>query len=187
MVIFIDLDGVMTDFVQGFHKALGLEYNPENYPYTLGKYDIFDQIANVHNIDHAIFERILNDQDFWKGLPKTKEADEILSICEKFSQNIVFFTNISYNMENAIIGKYLWIKNNYPKYINNILIGSVNKNILSFPGSILLDDCDENINNFNALYGIGILIPRKWNSGYQKEKFLTQILYNNLRTLTYYF
>lgn len=184
MIIFVDLDGVLTDFYQAFHKALGIDYNQEKYPYTLGKYDIFEQIASIYNIDSATFDRILNDQDFWKTLPKTKEADEILTICEKFTQNIILFTNISHKMENAIVGKYLWVKNNYPKYINNILIGSVNKNILSFPGTILIDDCDENINNFNALYGIGILIPRKWNSAYQKEPFLLQILYNNLKLIS---
>jgi hypothetical protein len=50
-----------------------------------------------------------------------------------------------------------------PKYANNVWIGT-DKSKWANDTTILIDDADHNINPFIDNEGIGILVPRKWNS-----------------------
>lgn len=41
------------------------------------------------------------------------------------------------------------------------------KSCLAHPDSILIDDCDENVDKFNDAGGKAILVPQDWNSSYK--------------------
>jgi len=155
---FLDLDGVLVDFVAGACRLHGIEN-----PY------LKEEMRGVWNFCTALsmteeeFWRPL-DRQFWSSLDKTHDSDRILSLVESKFERVCLLTSPSSSFD-CPSGKSEWIHNNLPKYWRSrrYLLGSA-KEFCASKDAVLVDDSDHNINKFRAEGGHGILVPRAWNS-----------------------
>lgn len=160
-ICFLDMDGVIADFVGSTCKAHNLEspYGNEN---CNGVFEMED----CWGMSVEQFWAPLSNYEFWAKMPKTLEADEIVEyLIQRFgAENICILTNPS-SYDGCITAKKAWITENYPVLSKQMLFGSA-KQYLAGPGRYLVDDRTKNIQAFESFGGIGITVPRSWNARY---------------------
>lgn len=161
MYIFLDMDGVLADFVGGAMQAHGL---PD--PYADKKNWGTFELEKCWGITVKDFWRGLDFRGFWSGLEKTPEADYIVkTACDIAGQeNVCLLTSPSENPY-CIPEKKAWVQKYFPHLQKQMLFGSA-KRFLAGPDRILVDDYDVNVDNFKKANGHAILVPRLWNRRY---------------------
>lgn len=168
-MIYLDMDGVLVDFFGGLCKIypklkdmFPLHNGSHNYPGFLG-------------ITKAEFWAPL-EFDFWANLEWTKEGKEIYDFC-KSVDDVRILTAFSLNVHSPS-GKMSWLKNNIPEvFYNKDIIIAAKKEDCARYDRILIDDKVENIEKFVENDGIGVIVPRPWNSRYKQatEQMLDKI------------
>lgn len=161
MKIFVDMDGVLTDFVGQceilFERKLNPWPEPGNYATDkllgLTPTEFWGKIDSMKEV-------------FWTGMRKTSEATQLLELCVRVAgkDNVAILTSPSQNPW-CHYGKAMWIKNHFPSFQRNLLIGAC-KHMCAQQDSVLIDDYDENVAKFRGAGGSAILVPRPWNSSY---------------------
>ena len=108
---------------------------------------------------------------------------EILStVCDKFRFDIHLLTTPMPNF-GSWTGKAQWVNRYIPVFNKRLIITQVPKSLFAGPDTLLIDDKDENITEFVAAGGRGILVPRPWNSLYGKAKKTLQVVKQSLEIL----
>jgi phosphoglycolate phosphatase-like HAD superfamily hydrolase len=134
--IFLDLDGVMADFKRGVREILKL---PANAP----KNEIFAALSK-------------GAKDFFLRLPKTKDADRLWAFLKK--NDLEILTGVpTTNREEAAKNKVQWVRRNLSKNVKVNTTSSRSKKKFAAPNHILIDDRADNIADWKAAGGIGIL------------------------------
>ena len=157
--LYLDMDGVFTDFITQAHKAFKyfhlLEGLYEDELTAVGKMKLRDQMR----------WDIANYEDFWSKMPWERGGKKLYNFVHKnFNHdNIHILTAPLSNDPTCHNGKTQWIKDNFTK-INNIvdrmLIDDIKWNYvnhLKADYQILVDDRTKNINLWIEHGGIGIL------------------------------
>lgn len=157
--VFLDLDGVLADFIGGVLKLHNLPYS--HIKDMKGSYGV----AKYLNLSEKDFWGELNKHpDFWHSLSTTKEANDLVENIYSLvdSSSVYLLTSPSRN-EHAYSGKYLWVKKHFPDLLPRLILTS-HKHLLADRFHILVDDSDKNCNDFKKAGGNAILFPRPWNS-----------------------
>lgn len=153
MLCFIDLDGVLVDFVQG-----AFDYHDINIPWPEIQWDFLKQAG----IEPDAFWTPL-DQPFWASLKPTSELFVIIPAAErKFGVENVFLCSSPCETAGCITGKAMWVEKHLPSYSRRLILTN-RKEVFSGPGRVLIDDRDENVEGWEKAGGIGVLVPRPWN------------------------
>lgn len=161
MKIFLDLDGVLANFV----KAMCFAHSQPD-PYlnkeSLGKFDMLP----LMDLPVSEFWSPANTIEFWADMERLPDADAILEIVLDFvpAHEICLLTSPSPSPLSAA-GKLLWIQRNYPSFSRRIMISAA-KHFVAHENSLLIDDRDQNCNEFRDEGGQAILLPRPWNSNH---------------------
>lgn len=154
-VCYLDLDGVLVDFVGGALKLHGKEIPPKevqwNFPRQLG---FADTLAKE-------FWDLLG-YDFWANLGWTHEGRETLKAVEGAFYDRVCIMTSPCNTPGAVEGKVAWIKREIPDYSRRFVVGPA-KHLFAGPGKVLVDDNDDNVEQFRLYGGRAVLVPRPWN------------------------
>ena len=147
--VFLDMDGVLVDFNKAICKKFELPYPPRVY-------DFFEPIRSEVN-DYCT-------ANFWDNLEWMYDGCDILqAVLDKIHlSRIYLLTTPMPNIESAS-GKMMWINGNLPEFIKRIIITQAPKHLLARPDTLLIDDKDENVSEFEAAGGRGMLVPRPWN------------------------
>ena len=161
MRVFLDMDGVLADFVGGVHRVHGRPNCYDN-PSNLGRFDI----EACWGVSAEEFWEPTDTFEFWNGLDKMPDADAFVDfVCGEFlTSNVAVLTAPSKACA-CFTGKRAWIERYYPQFKRRIIYGTA-KDFLAGPNRILIDDRDRNVEEFAEHGGIGILVPRPWNSAY---------------------
>lgn len=150
---FIDLDGVLVDFVQG-----AFTYHNINIPWRDIQWDFLKQA----NIKPDAFWSPLG-QPFWASLKPTNELFVIIPAAErKFGAENVFLCSSPCETAGCITGKAAWVEKHLPSYSRRLILTN-RKEVFSGSGRVLIDDRDENVESWEKAGGIGVLVPRPWN------------------------
>jgi len=154
---FLDLDGVLADFVGGICKA----HNKPN-PHTIGQSGDWD-IPKLWGMTEEEFYRPCEFELFWMELELTPEARNLYHglRCAFGEDNITFLTKPT-RSASAYSGKYRWIKKNFG-CSSKILMGEAPKALLARPEHLLVDDYDKNVDEWRVAGGEAIMVPRPWN------------------------
>jgi len=171
MKCFVDMDGVVADFVKAVHKAHNRPY-AYNDPKNMGVFEI----EKIWGISIKEFWKY-DGHDFWAMVEKTPEADDIVKmVCDYFDkENIVFLTAPS-NSGGCYTGKREWLKTNFPDLRDSVIFApGRTKHFLARPGAVLIDDRNENADDFVYHGGQAILVPRDWNRLYYNKDVLYAI------------
>lgn len=165
MKCFLDMDGVIADFVGAACKLHNLA-NP--YPQHNGIWD-FVEAMNLHP---KTFWGPMG-REFWANIEPTVEKDMIISMLEhKFgAQNICLLTSPCAT-DGCIDGKMDWIRKHMPDYKRRVLFGAA-KEFVAHHNAVLVDDAEHNVGPFNELGGKGILLARPWN---KRHPLASQVL-----------
>lgn len=158
--IFVDMDGVVTDFVGGVIKLHNLD-REETLSKMKGSYSIND----ILNLKPAEFwGRIDEDNTFWESLELLEEANTLMAVCEKHvgAHNTYFLSSPAMSPK-CHYGKAAWVQKHFPKYINRLILTG-HKYFLADRSRVLIDDSDKNLKPFIEHGGHAILVPRPWNS-----------------------
>ena len=138
--IYSDMDGVLSDFDKRFMEfSDGIP--PGQYEQRKGREEFWKLIDDTVGVP------------FWAGMDWMPDGKEYWSYIEKY--NPIILSAPSKNEESKY-GKRIWKKRNMP---NNkmILVPAWKKKEYATPTSILIDDRADNINQWEAAGGIGIL------------------------------
>jgi hypothetical protein len=152
-VCYLDMDGVLVDFVKGAHAVHQAEYRPEDI-----KWDFWKALG----LTEEAFWKPCGFK-FWENLPWTLEGKELVKhITELFGTRVVLLTSPSLNL-GAVEGKIAWVRRELPEFARRLFVGSA-KDMLAGPSKILVDDSDANLAAFEKEGGVVVPVPRPWNN-----------------------
>ena len=146
--IFIDMDGVLTDFERRFEQFAGV--TPDEYmsqkTIQVGEKKANEEFWNL--VDKQIGVR------FWAGMPWMPEGEKLYKYIKKYKPTIL--TSPS-REESSRIGKGVWVKRNMSGVPVKFGYGADGKAKFAGPNKILIDDREDNISAWKAAGGVGIL------------------------------
>jgi len=163
MICFLDMDGVLVDFIGGLHRALEIPFDYSNYPYEPGRWDILGDIASRAKVSLS-YPNLLCSTHFWESLSWMADGKEILELVERrFGEENVYLLTTPMPNPQSWTGKYLWAEKHLPQYKKRIIITHLQKSMFASENRVLIDDKDQNVDEFMAAGGNTILVPRVWN------------------------
>lgn len=174
---FLDMDGVLIDFLSGASKAHGREL-----PYTKVENRGIWETEQLWGITSDAFWKPIDalGAGFWEDLPKTDECDEIISLVDNYFglDNVAILTAPS-DDPNCVIGKKLCLKKRLPMFKKRVIFTGA-KEFLAGPNRVLIDDRDKNIKDFFEAGGYAIRVPRLWNMAHTQSHVVIQSIKKQL-------
>jgi hypothetical protein len=149
--IFLDMDGVLCDFDNRFKEFSGLL--PEKY---------------IEKYNEDSFWRLINKEgvNFWSEMKWMNDGKLLWNYTKKYNPTLLSAPSKKYESR---LGKQLWVKNNIPN-TKLILTPASNKKKYSGKNKILIDDREDNIEQWVSVGGIGIHHTSSINSIEQLKK-----------------
>lgn len=157
--IFLDMDGVMADFVQGMcnrhHRLHPWLHNPDLQEQDLQRV--------WGGMSQEVFWSV-TDFEFWSTLPKAPFADEIVqaSIDLVGVENVAILSAPTYHCPGCVPGKFAWLDRLYPQ-ISWHAVFTKAKEFIARPGVLLVDDFKSNLDKFAAAGGSVLQCPAPHN------------------------
>ena len=153
--IFLDLDGVVVDWIGGSCKVTGLDTEEKENRKRLKK---GDRIYNILGIsEKEMWKKIDATENWWEDLELLPWGKKLYDALSRVG-SVCFLTSPSDN-SNSFSGKAEWIKKYFPN--TEFLIGKP-KEFCAAPNSILVDDSDHKINKFRKWKGNAFLWPNQY-------------------------
>jgi 5'(3')-deoxyribonucleotidase len=157
--VFLDMDGVISDFVTAALALHGREDAVADWP--VGEW----HVSKALGISSSQFWREINLQGhaFWAELPAYSWMDELVEKIREYAP----FTILSSPslVPECLSGKVWWLQQHFAKGFRDFLIGP-HKHHCAKPDVVLIDDSDENVQRFRAHGGQAILFPQVWNQNH---------------------
>ena len=154
MTCFLDMDGVLTDFVGTMALAHGKE-NPFNDPDEPVPY----HIEELWGLSAEDFWKPANSLEFWSTMAPTAHKSAVLELVyDYFGQENVFILTSPSASPHATAGKVMWIQKNVPELARQFFVGP-KKEALARPGAFLIDDHEVNVEKFKAAGGGAAVWP----------------------------
>ena len=157
-IIFLDVDGVLADFIGGVGEHLGKRplYEDPNANLPRG----YISIGKIYGTseEHAWSG---DSFGFWTGLKKTYCADQIMNYVNATGLPYYFLTAPSKG-EHCVRGKIHWLQKHYDAHRDQIIFTN-QKHLLAAPSRILLEDHPDNLSKWNFHGGADIKIYQPWN------------------------
>jgi hypothetical protein len=130
------MDGVLTDFIKSYFNLTGIDIT--------GKHLNGKKFWNP--IDNAGY-------DFWINMQWTSDGKELWNFISKYNPIILSAPS---RQDDSKIGKFNWVKRELPG--TQLILKSANrKKEHAKPNHILIDDREDNINDWIENHGEGIL------------------------------
>lgn len=173
-IIYLDIDGVCTNFIKSSIEANNLDYNTtvdtwkRDFPGVFSAFKVF-------NIDNSTFWKNIekSGEDFWSLMEPYSWFLELYNELSKRGK-VYFLTSPSHSPD-SLSGKVKWLQKQFNKNFRDYII-TPNKELLANNNSVLIDDYPENIKKFNNSGGKGILFPQFWNCKKNIENKVVYIL-----------
>lgn len=158
MNVYLDMDGVIVDFVGGCLKA----HNRTDLTHE----DIKDFcFYDAWGISEKDFWEPIQTKEFWEDLEWTPWGKELFSRLESYQRNgyidrLEIVTRPNYKCPGSVTGKLSWIDKNIPGFER--ITFTRDKHLMAKTG-ILIDDSQKNYEEFVQAGGKAILVPQPWN------------------------
>lgn len=143
MTTYIDIDGVLADWIGGVERKFGFIAERSTY--------------NIHGqlgLTWAQLDSLL-DGEFYSELGRLDGPDTTDAILVTSAG-----TGLHRDAADQVWGRMEWVRTWYP---NNKLIFIHDKSLLAREGDILVDDLEDNIKGWEKAGGTGILWPAPYN------------------------
>lgn len=156
LTIYLDMDGVMVNFIGGVEKLLNVDLSGFNQ-YSMGKY--------LNMSDSQIWKKIdAAGADFWYNLEKYPWTDDLLMYSFSLTDQVYIATSPSAHPSCAM-GKHKCILKTMPKELHRrFFIGPKKQQFARDETTVLIDDSDSKVEAFIQAGGKAITFPQPWNS-----------------------
>ncbi len=161
--VFLDMDGVLTDFIGSVLRLQQQAHLLSNWP--KGHRDVH----SLMGISKSAFWRIVDSQgsDFWATLPEFEWSKQLVAMVRQYAP-MTILTSPSMS-PSCLEGKVRWLYNYFTvdqgKLFTDFMIGH-NKELLAAPGRVLIDDTERKVTSFQDAGGMAILFPQPWNANF---------------------
>jgi cytidyltransferase-like protein len=135
--IYCDLDGVIVDFEEGYERLTGKSIKGNH---VKGDSDFWQPITDA-------------GANFWINLDWMSDGEKLWKYIKKYTPTILSAPS---REKSSRVGKEIWVRTNIPG-TELILKYASEKQELAEPNAILIDDREDNIKQWKAAGGIGIL------------------------------
>jgi len=179
-IVFLDMDGVLSNFHKGVHKVFGKPYIYNSL--ALRRYDFWENWNPP--ITRDMVDSICTTS-FWRNLEWMHDGFDILQIIRsKFIAEQVYLLTVPMPNVESPTGKWLWVRDKMPAiYLKQTIITQAPKHLLARPDTLLIDDKDQNIDEFIKAGGQGCLVPRPWNRAHLHADRTVEVVKNFLEDL----
>ncbi len=160
--IYIDQDGVMANCVKAM---LDIHSWDSPWPTPPIHHDCHEWWEDTRKMSMADFWKPI-DQDgkFWANISPYGWLDELLIACaQAVGKENLFVLTSPHQHANCYYGKVEWLEEYVPVVPKSQYIFCKQKGKLGSEGRLLIDDKNENIDDFKAEGGEGLLFPQPWN------------------------
>jgi len=161
MVIFVDQDNVLTDFVESVVYTVEELYGPPLPDFNkeqMKSYDIFSQLyprQSKKQHDDMVKE-VFDYKDFWLQMNPLPNAVEVFK--ELNAKHDVYIATCPWKTSSICIPeKIAWVKKHLPFFDITKMIFCCHKKVLS--GDIIIDDSPEYLQTHNCKYSIAFDYP----------------------------
>ena len=154
MNIFLDIDGVMSNWNEHALSLIKKEMNN-----SLRQWITRGRLINEHpEIDEKhLFKEINNiGTKWWATIPLFPWSEELYKLIR--SHGNLYFLSSPCRDSSSFSGKAEWVKNNFPKSKDNIII-TKHKYLCASYDSVLIDDMQSNIDKFIRYGGYAYRFP----------------------------
>lgn len=157
-VCYLDLDGVLVDFVTG-----ALAFHGKSLPPSEVRWDFAEQVGFDGPDGPARFWNGFGRQ-FWADLDWTHEGRELLAgVCKLFGTPNVVLLSSPCATPGCRDGKADWVKAHCPELAPRLFLGA-EKAVFAGPHAVLVDDRQKTVEEYVRRGGRAVLVPRPWNS-----------------------
>jgi len=172
MRIFLDQDDVCNTFTMYALQRIGCKVSPTNYAdYPPVGYDIVAAANWLGGRQYTVpdFWNSIGRQ-VWATVPESEVFPWLLEEAARSAgrENVCIATAPTKDPD-CLAGKLEWIHRHFPAWMHRQYVLTPRKHFLAQPGAVLIDDNEENIHQFEAHGGMGILVPRPWNSAWGRK------------------
>lgn len=167
--VFCDLDGVLVDFNGSATAIIGAENPPKKWRWYEDYEDGFRRVNDACT------------WQFWANLDWMHDGHDILrAVIDTFDPAQIYLLTTPMPNPGSASGKMEWIDRHLPTYNKKIFITTASKSVVARPDTLLIDDKDQNVEEFTDAGGEAILVPRPWNElhGWAGEAY--QVVKNSL-------
>jgi 5'(3')-deoxyribonucleotidase len=160
--IYLDMDGVCSNFIKSCILANNLNYN-ETINLWISKYKGEFSAYKVFNITNNEFWKNIEKagEEFWSEMEVYPWFNELYTELSKLGK-VIFLTSPSQS-PTSLSGKLKWLHKEFNSGFKDYII-TPQKHLLANKDSVLIDDFPQNIESFIGSGGNGILFPQFWNS-----------------------
>lgn len=152
--IFLDLDGVICNWVKAVADLLNVDLKDEYIRNKLKEGYKFEEIIDIKK--EEMWKKINNGgRDFWKNLKLTPWAKKLVQEIKNTNNNLCFLTAPS-SHASSLSGKKIFLDKHF-KGINFIITGE--KHFCAHPNALLIDDSINKIKKFEDWGGNVFLWP----------------------------
>ena len=153
--IFLDMDGVLCDFVSAALVANGSELKHDQ----ITEWDM----AKILGKSPADFWQAMNRDGFWFDLAPYPGLALFFAAMRSCGE--VYFCTSPAKHYGCASDKIAWLRKHLgDEATDGRFFICKDKDMLARPGRILVDDYDSNIDKWNTAGGHGVLFPRPWNT-----------------------
>jgi len=169
LTIFLDLDGVLADFIGGLGRYLKFRDGWEQ-PTRKGESiaEIFEVAAR--DVDNVLMRYAT--AEFWESLDPLPWARMLVSRL-RLNYSIYLASSagrpdrgLDSYFSRACAGKGSWVSGHFPELRDGLLIVQ-DKRVLAGPQTVLIDDRESVVAPFREAGGRAVLFPAPWNAEYR--------------------
>lgn len=162
--VYLDIDGVLTDFIGDAAELFGFERGNIYCRWEYGTHSL-SKYLSVSKKD--LWNKIhLEGLEFWRDM--TNYADSHKLVCELLNWynngdiELYLATAVS-PIPFSYVGRLQWIKNQFGSDFDNFIFIK-DKYRLAKKDTVLIDDFSKQCDRFIAEGGVGVVYPRPWNT-----------------------
>ena len=166
--IFLDLDDVLNRFTMPALYHVGCpvnEFTFNDYDPKWG-YDIIRAVNALHpgrTFTESEFWNSFN-RSFWASLPESEEFEWLVNKAISYvGENNVYILSSPTRDPDCLAGKLEWIQRCMPFALQRSYLLGPSKHLCANSKALLIDDREQNVDDFRAHGGRALLVPRPWN------------------------
>lgn len=154
--IYLDMDGVVADWVRG-----AMELHGQQLPIADVRWHIPVQMGFASEGGPAFWTPMENPH-YWRNLSPLNDGMSLYArIVERLGAESLNILS-SGRCRCSVDGKLDWLRRWMPNHVDCAVFAH-RKERVAGPGKILVDDHETNVERFVAAGGAAVLIPRPWN------------------------
>jgi 5'(3')-deoxyribonucleotidase len=176
-VIYVDVDGVLVDFVgHTYREVFGLDENQAHKAMlTTDGWDRMPAVLTEHLgtqvTDTDLWRRIASyGAAFWEDIPWLPWGEMVMEMVEEINIPSMLLTTPTHYPESAA-GKLQWIDKAAPSFSRSYALCPC-KHLVARPNALLIDDSEKNVHEFEEHGGQAFLVPQPWN--HKRDQYCTK-------------